>query len=426
MWAIGVLVMFLPLAACVVELSSRHPDEGGLYVWSTRAFGPFAGFLTGWTYWCSNLPYFPGVLYFAAGNALYVHGGLEGLSTSSTYFIGFSLFGLALATVVNVVGLEVGKWLNNIGAISRWAATLGLIGLGITATLTLGAATPITPASLVPGLSLKDLVFFSAIAFALTGPEAASFMGDEVQDPRRTIPRGLLIAAPMIAAIYVLGTLSVMAALPAAEVTGLQGVMQAVDRAGTRLGIEWVAPLGAALLTLTALGSVGAWLEAVARIPFVAGLDKHLPAAFGRLHPRWGTPVNALLTQASLTVVFVVMGQAGTSVRGAYEVLVSMTFLVTLIPFLFVFSAAIKLSFEPPGPDGWRVPGGQPMLIALASIGLLTTLASMILSAIPAADEPNKPLAMLKVVGGTLALVAAGVATYAAGHRSSPTSATRP
>ena len=417
MWVLGVLVMFVPLAACVVELSSRYPDEGGLYVWSKQAFGPFGGFLTGWTYWCSNLPYFPGVLYFAAGGALYVHEDLRGLSGSGAYFIGFSLFGLALATVLNVVGLEVGKWLNNVGAISRWLATLGLIGLGGMAYLTLGPATPITRAGLVPGLSLRDLVFFSAIAFALTGPEAASFMGDEVQDARRTIPRGLLIAAPMIAAIYMLGTLSVMTALPAAEVTGLQGVMQAVDRAGVRLGLLWVTPLGALLITLTALGSVGAWLEAVARIPFVAGLDKHLPAGFARLHPRWGTPVNALLTQALIAVVFVVAGQAGTTVRGAYEVLVSMTFLVTFIPFLFVFSAAIKLSSRPPGPEGWRVPGGRPVLVVLTTIGQLITLASIVLSSIPAHDEPNEPLAMAKVIGGTLLLVAAGVVTYVVGHR---------
>ena len=417
MWALGALLVFVPLSACVIELASRHPDEGGIYVWSSKAFGPFAGFLTGWTYWCSNLPYFPGVLYFAAANALYVHEGLRGLSSSSAYFIGFSLFGLALATVLNVVGLEIGKWLNNVGALSRWAATLGLVGLGAMVALTLGPATSITAASLVPGLSFRDVFFFSAIAFALTGPEAASFMGDEVKDARRTLPRALLIAAPMIVAIYVLGTLSVMTALPAAEVTSMEGVLQAVERAGMRLGIAWFTPVMAALVALTALGSVGAWLEAVARIPFVAGLDRHLPAGFGRLHPRWGTPVNALLTQALVSVVFVVMGQAGTSVRGAYEVLKSMTFLVTFIPFLFVFAAAIKLSARPQGADGWRVPGGRPVVVALAGVGLLTTLASIVLSTIPAADEPNKPLALLKVLGGTLLLVAAGVVTYLTGRR---------
>ena len=415
-WVLGAFAMFIPLAACVVEMSSRHPEEGGLYVWSRTAFGPFAGFITGWTYWCSNLPYFPGVLYFAAGNLLFVGGeGMRALSTSGAYFIAFSLFGLALATLLNIFGLGLGKWLNNVGGITRWLATLVLIGIGGMAWITLGPATPITARSLLPGVSLRDLVFFSAIAFAWTGPETASFMGDEIQDPRRTVPRALLMAAPMIASIYLLGTLSVLVALPADEVTGLQGVMQAVERAAARLALGWVTPVAAVLMTVTALGSVGAWLEAVARIPFAAGLDRSLPAGFGRLHPRWGTPVTALLTQALLTVVFVVAGQAGTSVRGAYEVMVSMTFLVTFIPFLFTFAATIKLATEPPGPQGWRVK--RRVLVPLAIVGFLTTAISIVLAALPAPDEPNKTLAVAKVVGGTFVILVAGVVAYFLGRR---------
>jgi amino acid transporter len=418
-WVLGAFAMFIPLAACVVEMSSRHPEEGGLYVWSRTAFGPFAGFMTGWTYWCSNLPYFPGLLYFAAGNLLFVGGeGMRGLSTSRAYFIAFSLFGLALATLLNVFGLGLGKWLNNVGGITRWLATLVLIGIGGMAWFTLGPATPITVRSLLPGVSLRDLVFFSAIAFAWTGPETASFMGEEIQDPRRTVPRALLMAAPMIAAIYLLGTLSVLVALPASEVTGLQGVMQAVERAAARLALGWVTPVAAVLMTITALGSVGAWLEAVARIPFAAGLDRSLPTGFGRLHPRWGTPVTALLTQALLTVVFVVAGQAGTSVRGAYEVMVSMTFLVTFIPFLFTFAATIKLATEPPGPEGWRVE--RRVLVPLAVVGFLTTALSIVLAAFPAPDEPNKTLAVAKVVGGTFVILGAGVVAYALGRRRAP------
>jgi glutamate:GABA antiporter len=418
-WVLGAFAMFIPLAACVVEMSSRHPEEGGLYVWSRTAFGPFAGFITGWTYWCSNLPYFPGVLYFAAGNLLFVGGeGMRALSTSRAYFIASSLLGLALATLLNVFGLGLGKWLNNIGGITRWLATLVLIGIGGMAWITLGPATPITVRSLLPGVSLRDLVFFSAIAFAWTGPETASFMGDEIQDPRRTVPRALLMAAPMIAAIYLLGTLSVLVALPADEVTGLQGVMQAVARAAARLALGWVTPVAAVLMTVTALGSVGAWLEAVARIPFAAGLDRSLPAGFGRLHPRWGTPVTALLTQALLTVVFVVAGQAGTSVRGAYEVMVSMTFLVTFIPFLFTFAATIKLATEPPGPEGWRVK--RRVLVPLAVVGFLTTAISIVLAALPPPDEPNKTLAVAKVVGGTFVILGAGVVAYVLGRRKAP------
>src|SRR5579862_3324424 len=123
-WAIGALAMFAPLSIAVVFLSSHYPEEGGLYVWSKRAFGPFAGFITGWSYWASNLPYFPALLYFTAGNALFIAGSAgKSLAGLPAYFIAVSMLGLALGTIVNVLGLDVGKWLNNVGAVSRWAVT---------------------------------------------------------------------------------------------------------------------------------------------------------------------------------------------------------------------------------------------------------------------------------------------------------------
>src|SRR5437764_13624455 len=127
-WVIAALGLFVPLVFTVLELSSRYPEEGGVYVWSKRAFGPFPAFMTGWTYWGSNLPYLPGLLYFAAANALFIGGpAWQSLSTNSTYFIAVASVGLAIAVTMNVVGLNVGKWLNNVGAIASWSAAAALI-----------------------------------------------------------------------------------------------------------------------------------------------------------------------------------------------------------------------------------------------------------------------------------------------------------
>src|SRR5882757_2839656 len=133
-WVIAGFAMFLPVSVCTVALAARYPDEGGMYVWSKRAFGPFAGFLTGWTYWTSNLPYFAGMLYFAAGSALWISGGgVHQLAASPAWFVGFAVLGLGFATVLNIYGLGVSKWLNNAGAIARCAALLLLAGLGAVA-----------------------------------------------------------------------------------------------------------------------------------------------------------------------------------------------------------------------------------------------------------------------------------------------------
>jgi amino acid transporter len=417
-WILTGLAMFLPLAYCVVDMSSRYPQEGGIYVWTKRAFGDFAGFITGWTYWTSNLPYFPGLLYFAASNALFIGPARwRALSDSPTYFILAALLGLALGTVVNVIGLDVGKWLTNVGALCRWLATLALIGIGIAAWLQLGSATEWSLRSLKPSLGLRDVIFWSTLAFAWTGFEAASFMGDEIADARRTIPRAIFASAPLIALIYIAGTVSVLVALPVGEVSALQGIMQAIERAAQRSGLPILTPLVAGFIVVTALGSVGAWLAAVARIPFVAGVDRYLPGQFARIHPRWGSPYVALLTQSLITVVFVFLGQAGTSVRGAYNALVSLTVIVTLLPFLLIFASAIKLQGEPKPAGAARLPGGRSAVVTLAIVGLLTTVSSIILSAFPAQDEANKPLAVAKVIGLTGVTVGAGVLVYVLGRK---------
>ncbi|HEY5425272.1 MAG TPA: APC family permease [Candidatus Tumulicola sp.] len=417
-WVIGCLAMFVPLSICVVYLTSHHPDEGGMYVWSKRAFGPFAGFFTGWTYWTSNLPYFPALLYFAAGNALFVTGGSGGaLALSPWYFIGVAVFGLTLATLVNVLGLDVGKWLNNVGAASRWAATLILIGLGILAWWKFGPAMPVTAETIRPGLQIKDVIFWSVIAFAWTGPEAISFLGGEIRNPRRSIPLGLAIAAPAIGVIYILGTVAVLAILPSHAVNPSSGVMQAVANVSARLGWSVLTPVAAILVAVSCFGSCGAWLGAVARIPFVAGIDRYLPPVFGRMHPKWGSPVAALLTQAGIAVIFVFLGQGGSTVKGAYEVLVGSTVIITMLPFILLFASAIKLYAPSSVPGLVRIPGGRWTVATAALIGLATTVVAAVFAVFPADDDPNKALSVEKVLGLTALMVGTGVIVYLFGNR---------
>ncbi len=417
-WVIAALGLFVPLVFTVLELASRYPEEGGIYVWSKRAFGPFAAFITGWTYWGSNLPYFPGLLYFAAANALFIGGPeWQAWSSNSTYFIVVAMTGLVIAVTLNVVGLNIGKWLNNAGAVASAIPAAAVIVLGAIAWTRFGSATPMSAGAFVPSTGLKDVIYWSTIAFAFGGPESGSTMGEEIQDARRTVPRAILAAGAATTVLYIAATLGVLLAIPKEQVTGLQGISQALQTMTAKVGIAWLAPVTAAFVTLNALGGVGGWFAATARLPFVAGLDRFLPEAFGRLHPKWRTPYVALLVQAIIAGLFIFLGQAGTSVRGAYDALVSMGIIAYFIPFLFMFAAMIKLQDEPAGPDVMRVPGGRRVAIALASLGFVVTAASIVLACIPPDNEPNKMLAIGKVVGASVALVAVGAAVYVAGKR---------
>jgi glutamate:GABA antiporter len=412
-WIGAFLCFFLPLALSVMELSSRHPQEGGLYVWTREAFGDFAGYIAGWSYWASNLPYFASVFYFAASNALYVGGGRwTHLSSSAGFFVWFSLIALALVTGLNLIGLKIGKWLHNLGALGMWAPALIVIVMGLVAWARFGSATRFTPASLTPSTHVKDMIFWASLAFAFSGSEAASFMSGEIKDARRTIPRALVMAGLVVTVCYVAGTFAILLALPADQVSSLAGLMQALSLTAAKLNWAWLVPVAAVLITIGNLGAAGGFLAACARIPFVVGIDKRLPPVVARLHPTWGTPYVALIIQSVLAAGFVLLGQVGTNVKGAYDVLVSMGIITVFIPFLMLFAAMIKLQARPAGPHVVRVPGGRPVAVALAGVGFLTTLAAIGLAVIPAPGEAHKALAVAKVVGLTAAMLAIGWASF--------------
>ncbi|MGA8866210.1 MAG: APC family permease [Candidatus Sulfotelmatobacter sp.] len=416
-WIGAWFCFYTPLALSVIELSSRYPNEGGIYVWTKRAFGDFSGFMSGWTYWICNLPYFPAVLYFAAGNLLYMRQSWAPLSHSTTFYVAFSFLVFSGAALLNIVGLDVGKWLHNVGALAMGIPVAIIILMGYIAWHRYGSATPFTVQSMTPTTHLSDVIFWSVLVYAFAGCETASLMGDEIKNSRRTVPRALLIAGVTVTLGYILGTVGVLLALPSGEVGNLQGLMQAVSKTAQRVGLSGLIPFTAFLIALSNVGAASAYLAAVARLPFVAGIDRFLPPAFGKLHPRWKTPWVALLAQYILGVVFIFLGQAGTSVKGAYDVMVSMGVLTYFIPYLYLFASMIKLQREPAGPGVIRVPGGKPVAMLVALVGLATTTLTIILSVIPQPDEPNKPLAVLKIVGGTAVLVGIGVWIYWAGKR---------
>ena len=292
-----------------------------------------------------------------------------------------------------------------------------LIAFGVYSWATYGSATPITAHSLLPSTGFKDVIFWSTIAFAFAGVESASTMGDEIVDARRTVPRAIVTAAALITILYIVATLSILLALPREQVSGLQGLIEAIRAVASKAGVPWLVPFLAGLVSLNAFGAVAGWFAATARLPFVAGIDNFLPRAFADLHPRWGTPYVALLVQAAIAALFVFLGQAGTTVRGAYEVLVSMAIIANFIPFLFMFAAMIKLQSEPAGPDVIRVPGGPGVARLLGGLGFAVSLIAIVLACVPADEEPNKALAVVKVVGSSAALVVIGAMIYLAGKR---------
>jgi amino acid transporter len=417
-WVFALLGFFVPLAASVMELSSRYPQEGGLYVWTRAAFGDSAGFLSSWMYWMSNLPYFASFLYFGAGSVLFVAGARgRTLAASPAYFMTFAVVWLAIITVVNIIGLEEGKWLSNIGSIGGWLPIAILVVLAAFSARRFGVATHFDVAAMTPHWSLKNAVFWSTIFFAFAGCESGSFMGEEIENPRRTIPWALLTGGIVMTVGYFAGTAALLTALPPDAVTGVDGFVRGVAVLCGRLGLGWLVVVMAGLMALNAIGGTASFLSSTSRLPFVAGMDRYLPPVFGRVHPRFRTPWVAIGVYGLAGMVVAALGQAGTTVHGAYDVLVSMGIITYFLPYLLMFAAMAKLQGRPAGPEVRRVPGGRRMALLLAAVGFVSTAVTIFLSVIPADEEPNKPLAVVKVVGATVVLVGAGAVTLWVGKK---------
>ena len=411
-WIFASLFFFVPLAASVLDLSSRYPEEGGVYVWTQRAFGDFSGFMVAWMYWMSNLPYFPAVLYFGAGSLLYTARRGEVFRSNSHYYLFFSVTCLIGITLLNVIGLKFGKWVNNLGALGSWIPVFALLVLACISATRFGSATHFTRSSLLPHADLKNAIFWSTIFFAFGGCETGSFMSEEIKDARRTIPRALIGSGIVLVLSYIAGTVALLSALPSVRISGLSGFAGAVQVMCARLGVSWMVVPITLLIALSSIGGAASFLSSTSRLPFVAGIDRYLPAAFGRVHPRWGTPWIAISVYGAAGAACAVLGQAGSSVQGAYDLLVSMSIVTYFIPFVFLFLAALRLQRHEAPAGVMRIPGGRTMSRALACVGLITTLLTIGLSLVPAADEPHKALAVTKVLGSTLLLVGGGVLVF--------------
>jgi len=416
LWILAALLFFVPMALVINELSSRFPEEGGLYVWSKEAFGDFHGFVAGWTYWVYTIFYFPGLLLASTSMSAYVIGGKGAeLAQDRTYLLAGSMGLLFIAVMLNIIGLNVGKWLQNAGGVSTYLPLLILVAIGGVIWLKHGSVTHFTLSNMMPTWNWDTVNFWSQIAFAFTGLELVSAMSGEIREPRRTLPRAALTAAALIAAMYIVGTFSVLALVPAGDVDPKSGVFHAITVGSVALKIGFVGILAALLVTVGNAGGVGSTVAGIARVPFVVGIDRYLPKAFGKIHPRWKTPYVSIIVQAVASALVLLLSQINETTRGAYQAVIDITIILYFIPFLYMFAAAIKLAGRPDrraNPQAVLVPGGKAGVWIACTLAFSVTLLSIIVSVFPPGDSSNRKLFLIKVIGTTVLAVAVGLILY--------------
>jgi amino acid transporter len=281
LWPLAILFFFVPEAITVIELSRHFPGEGAVYVWPSRLLGEMHGFLSGWCYWMANIVYVPTLVVSSVGLAAYMFGASGNALATHGVAIEVGSFGLlALLIWLNIRGLAAEKLLVNVAALGTF--TVGIILIGLTAWLALRPGVPVARLVWRPsGFDWHLISVFSLLCFSLLGLEIASNVGDEIRDPRQTLPRALLMGAALVAALDVLLTISMLLAAPPEGVDAVQGVLEAVNGQARRAGAGSLAPAIAGLLALSVAGTAAYPMWRLSRVIYPA-----YSPAFIRATPR--------------------------------------------------------------------------------------------------------------------------------------------
>ena len=406
LWILALLLFFWPQGIAVIELSHRFPQEGGVYLWTKRVFGDFHGFLSGWCYWTNNIFYVPTVLLYFVGISVYIAGPrARGLADNPWFALATCMGLLVLLVVLNVLGLGVGKWINNLGGIGTVITATTLISLGILVLSRFG--TTMTAADFrIPG-DVRLFGSFGVICFGLVGLELASIMGDEIQDPRRTLPGAVAWGGLICGILFIGATLTLLLAVRKQDIGVLQGVVQAVSHMADQVKAPWIVPPFAFVLCISIAGIASAWLAGSARIPFVAGLDSYLPEGLGKLHSQCGTPYVALIVHATLSAAFLAMSFVGAGVKEAFVTMLDLAVVLQLIPFLYMYAALLKLARHASYDVGRY---SRSKLLLAGSCGLVTTTLGIGLAFIPSHQIESIRLFELKMCIGTLLFI--GLAAF--------------
>jgi amino acid transporter len=409
LWPVAILSFFVPEAITVIELSHHYPGEGAVYVWPSKLLGGMHGFLSGWCYWMANIVYVPTLIVSSVGFAAYMFGASGDTLASHDVAIEIGSFVLlALLIWLNVRGLATEKLLVNAAALGTLTAGVILIGLA-------------SWLAVHQGLSVRRLVWrpsgvdwhlvsvFSLLCFSLLGLEIASNVGDEIRDPRRTLPRALLTGAIVVASLDVLLTVSMLLAMPAEGLNPVQGVLEAVDGLARRVSISSLAPAIAGLLAVSVAGAAAAWLASPARIPYVAALEGHLPRVFARLHPRYASPHVALLLCGGLCAIALCVSFAGAGLNEAFLTILDLSVILSLLQYLYMYASLLALVFRRRDIDLFF---GRTTLAVSGISGICVTLLATGCAFVPTRQVTHLGLFELKLFGFCGVVLGAGAICF--------------
>ncbi|MCB0725677.1 MAG: amino acid permease [Ignavibacteriae bacterium] len=400
------LIFFIPISLVAAEFATTYPGEGGIYLWVKEAFGQQYGFLTVWMEWVLNAVWLPTVLSFTAATIAYII--TPELAQNKVYMVAVMLIVLWGTTFANFFGMKASGIISSVGTMTGTIIPGALIIILGILWFVLGNPSQITFSvdTLIPDMKLDNLVFFAGVIVGLAGIEMAAFHANEAKDPQKDYPKAIFLSASIILALFILGSLAIAIVVPAKEISLVAGLMQAFESFFSQFGMKWFVKVIAFLTAIGALAQISTWLIGPSKGILATAQDGSLPKVFKKVN-KDEMPVGILIIQALIGSLFSLIFLIAPDVSSSYWILTALTAQLTVIMYMLIFSAIIKLRYSQPDiKRPFQIPGGKAGVWTVAGIGLIGCVFTLVLGFIPPDNVPIKSVAKFEaiMIGGVVIL----------------------
>lgn len=410
LWLLAMLFFYVPSAAVVIWLNRLMPLEGGLYQWAKLGFNELMGFLVAWNLWLFAILNTSEVGLQVTQYLGYVLGPRGEWIASNKWITGLaSALVIGALVVVATIGLGAGKWVHKAGGVLMLVTFAALLVLPLL-NRTAGTLSEYHPLQTeMPALSLMSLNLFGKMGFgALGGFEYVAIHAGECRDPVRTISRSVMLAAPIIAIMFILGTSSVLALIPRDQIDLIAPIPQVLSTGFGPLGFAVaIAPLTIMALLCIRVAQSSVMFAGNTRLPMVTGWDRLLPEWFTKLHSKYRTPVNSILFVGAATLALGIAGMIGVGKQEAFQLLWNGSAVFYALTYLAMFAIPlIGLRGASPRPPVW--------LKIAAFSGFAMTLLYIVLSIVPIIPVESRLIFGLKISGLIIITNSIGLAIFLA------------
>lgn len=376
-WIILGLLFFIPYGFVTAELGSAWPDEGGIYVWVKEAFGPGWGTVTSWMYWVNVALWAPSVF------VLFV-GAIEVAFNVDIAPLWEAVIVIAMVWAIVAVGilpLSWSKFVPNLSAALKVIVLVGLGAVGVVYAIKHGTANSFSIDQWLPAWNTDSLSFLPIIIYSYMGFELMSSAGGAIKNPKRDVPKMIILAGIAILAVYTFATFGILASIKSADVSIVTGIVDALKLSFDEVlgGAGWLFDIAVVALLFTFFGNMVTWSIGANQTIKATGLDATAPGVFGHVNKRFGTPDYAFvlmgLIATGITILAYVLDPTQASV---FWTLFALSSIVFLIPYLLMFPALLVLRRKfPDQPRPYVVPGGKAgawIATILCEAGIIMTL----------------------------------------------------